>query len=112
MKILNTILVFLVFIFSSSAFAEEYNLFKTCTYPLMEGEFRLFIADDRKSVKVFISEYESKVINFHLGPVSDFDFESDLGIERVTWAVDGGHQLSRYDEASDRFIKTENLTCY
>src|SRR5262249_45033573 len=105
--------ILLAMLMSSPAFAGDFHLFKTCTYPFLEGEYQVYLSSDRKLAKVSFSGVSDYVVSeFHLGPVSSFDFESPFGVERIIIAVDGVHELHKLDSKTGKFQKVTDLTCY
>jgi len=97
---------------SSTALAGEFHLFRTCTYPLLEGEYQVYLSSDRKLAKVSFSGIEDYVVSeFQLGPVASFVFQSSLGIERIIIAIDEGHELHKLDSKTSEFQKVADLTC-
>ena len=90
-----------------------FNKILTCITPLVEGELHVYLSRDRTKAKVSLSDiFEYEALSFYVGgPVVNFDYETELGLERLIWAVDGGHELHLFDNQKDRFVKTAELTC-
>lgn len=102
----------LVSLLGSLSFAgNDYQIFSSCSSPRIEGELQVVVAKDKKSALVIHFGVKTYVATgFNIGPVSNFDFTTAAGQERIIVAVDGFHELHK--KVNGKYKKVAYLTCY
>lgn len=97
-------------LFASDSFAE--TNYVCSAPPVIEGELLLWISNSRDQAQVSRStgeRYPTRVVSAG-GPVQTFDFDSEVGTERIIVAIDGS-ELHLKDPATGSFRKVGDLFC-
>jgi len=103
----------LIFFATVQSDASGFSFLTICTGPGMDGNWSIYVANDKTSAVVFYNEEEFPVIDLYMdGPIISFTYDNGFMIQKLIYSADQGINFRNMIGFLKKYRKVFDISCH